>query len=85
MNHKDKHCRNCRFFDEGHCRRHPPAVAQVGEPGRARWVQRLPVVSEDDYCGEFQPKAPQSRTKSMINSLPSYGSHKAFVTSPGNF
>jgi hypothetical protein len=56
MSDMEIQCRECKYFDEGRCRRYPPEVAQVGEPGRARWVQHLPVVDPDDYCGEFKPK-----------------------------
>ena len=65
MSDTDKYCENCRFYDKGHCRRYPPKVAQVGEPGRAKWVQRLPVVNHDDYCGEFVRNPAQLDIKSI--------------------
>ena len=49
-------CQDCKFFDEGRCRRYPPKAAEVGVPGRAKWVQHLPLVNPYDYCGEFKPK-----------------------------
>ncbi|MEA3226412.1 MAG: hypothetical protein U9Q07_10725 [Planctomycetota bacterium] len=82
MSETDKHCKSCRFFDKGHCRRYPPRAAQVGEPGRARWVQHLPIVNEDDYCGEFERGAKESKSKSAIDSIPSSSGSKLFRTVP---
>jgi hypothetical protein len=64
MSDTDKHCENCRFFDRGHCRRYPPQISQVGQPGQVKWVQHLPTVDHDDYCGEFERKLGQSGTES---------------------
>ena len=84
MSDTDKHCKNCRFLDDGRCRRYPPKVAQVGAPGRAKWVQHLPLVNDDDYCGEFERGVGKPRSKSAIESIPAKSASSLFRTTSEN-
>ena len=49
------HCSSCRFYysNESQCRRYAPPAANHASEVKAFW----PAVSEDDWCGEFQPAA----------------------------
>lgn len=38
------HCRTCKWFDSGRCRRHPPTA------------EGYPTVLESDWCGDYEPK-----------------------------
>jgi hypothetical protein len=49
-------CGNCRFFNDGECRRHAPVV--LGETAEDTvW----PIVSRSDWCGDFQRAKPASQ------------------------
>ncbi len=84
MSDMDKYCKNCRFFDDGRCRRYPPKVAQVGVPGRAKWVQHLPLMNDDDYCGEFERRVGEARSKTAIDSIPAKTASSLFRSTPEN-
>lgn len=58
MEERTPKCSNCRFYKEysgrvGHCKRYPPTVYACDEENSTN-VQS-PLVSEDDWCGEFSP------------------------------
>lgn len=63
----ERHCQNCLHYminDEitGWCKRYPPTIMEgllneesVDEHGRASTFGEFPMVTYDDYCGEFSP------------------------------
>lgn len=52
---KQETCGSCRFYDEGACRRFPPA--RVYSPPQSLDVTVWPVVrAELDWCGERQKR-----------------------------
>lgn len=63
----EKNCENCRFFaasggesTRGDCRRHAPHPATIrlrsySEQGPEAYESYWPVMSHDDWCGEFEP------------------------------
>jgi hypothetical protein len=57
MADRDKHCKNCEFFDRhGKCRRYPPKVFAFGEAENLKFIRHLPDVTANEFCGEFKPK-----------------------------
>lgn len=52
-------CEVCRFFDVGHCRRWPPETVLCPSDNQhpIMYVPSTawPLVSHDDWCGEFKP------------------------------
>lgn len=48
-------CRNCRFYEEGDCKRYPP---QLGVDPNCEHTGNVfycfPSVDKEDWCGEFQ-------------------------------
>lgn len=62
----EKTCENCRFYaaqgeesTQGDCRRYAPhpsnvRVRDIGERGAPRFDAWWPVMSHDDWCGEFE-------------------------------
>jgi hypothetical protein len=57
MSERDKQCRECEFFDKhGKCHRYPPQLFSVGAPPNRAFVEQLPNVKPDGYCGEFRHK-----------------------------
>ena len=66
----DQVCRACRYYAPeadaaivGRCRRYPPAIVAVGEweheynTFKLAADQEWPIVSDDDWCGEFVPQS----------------------------
>jgi hypothetical protein len=62
MKVKDLRCENCRLFQReagnssryGVCHRNPPVFLRFDDYGDP--VMGQPVVSQEDWCGEFKPK-----------------------------
>lgn len=46
-------CVNCFYYDAPACHRFPPNFTPTN------YEQRYPAVSEDDWCGEFNPVDPK--------------------------
>lgn len=44
-------CSNCKFYDEGYCKRYPPLPNYDGEDLICH--DYFPRVRKDDWCGEF--------------------------------
>ena len=57
-------CRECRFWHsemkvEGECRRHPPRWRDAQSAHMDDDYGAWPITSEDGWCGEFAPRAPE--------------------------
>lgn len=48
-------CADCYFFRDGLCRKGPPTPVYSPEYGCV--LRKWPEPSQDDWCGEFKPKA----------------------------
>ena len=60
MSKTEKRCGTCNHFRNNECHRYPPKIfmyeESTGFQGRAMVTRsRWPRVSENDYCGEWQP------------------------------
>jgi len=53
-----KSCVNCRYYDDGECKRYPPIIIDVTEEGRLELALESfwPIVSAGDLCGEYKTK-----------------------------
>jgi hypothetical protein len=57
MENSGSQCRTCRFFDRHRkCHRYPPKVFMVQNAQEIKFLRRLPDVTPDESCGEFEPK-----------------------------
>lgn len=61
-------CGGCRFYREtdpefayGLCRRHAPRPLVVGAYTEKQWAEWPVVGGDEDWCGEFQPKASEAK------------------------
>ena len=60
-------CSNCKFiWSDSTCRAHPPSA--VGAPTSAAWG--WPIVTADDWCGEFQQGVNPSSPPPQISGPP---------------
>jgi len=51
-------CENCRFFEDGLCKRSPPkfTLQYNNIQGRDQSIVAYPDVSKNDWCGEWRSK-----------------------------
>lgn len=53
-----KFCRDCAFFEQGECMRHPPQMVPNPNDNQhpiAYWpIAMRPHVSENEWCGEWE-------------------------------
>ena len=68
-------CMDCKFFDNGYCRRHAP-VWDNGDCG-------FPVVRKDDWCGDFADKTGWS--DNVVQIAPVSGWFEKFEDEDGAF
>jgi hypothetical protein len=48
---KNFRCRNCMFYQQQHCHRHPPQANARSASGN---IWEYPSVDWDDWCGEWE-------------------------------
>ena len=68
MSRRDgKLCGNCRFYDEeeAECHHSPPTVVKLDDEEIMtppnQWGSRWPCAAERDWCGRWEPEAPNRR------------------------
>ena len=47
-------CKNCKWFDDGDCKRYPPTTIVCDGRNGDEICAYYPEVSEIDFCGEYE-------------------------------
>lgn len=56
INFNEAECGNCKFFEDGDCKRFPPTVVSEPYPDTTDPFHYIyPSVRKSDWCGEFKP------------------------------
>lgn len=59
---KAETCENCRYYNEGECRRFPPQIWETTETGGSNF----PRIDKKGWCGEFFPNQPEIKEENGI-------------------
>lgn len=54
---KEKICQNCRYYDNGYCKKYPPKqfiITSITSDGEYFFHTEYPFVCKSDWCGEWE-------------------------------
>ena len=61
VNTKTQSCSKCLYYDNGYCYRNPPQVFRCGKNDDLYYDSAWPMVSDIDWCGQWESKNLDSR------------------------